>query len=172
MSIWRDIAKTTSPMVRKLHDYWQSKRAGRALPDRADIDPAELKPLLPYLIVAEVVEPPFRIRYRLIGTKIAAVSGLDFTGRFLDELLAADLENRWQEYYLEARNTRAPVLGEVVVPTLHGDLFRYEFGIFPLTKGSDAVAQFIAIEDYGGREPRLREIEDRVAPWRERETPR
>jgi hypothetical protein len=64
------------------------------------------------------------------------------------------------------------VLGEVVVPTLHGDLFRYEFGIFPLTKGGDAVAQFIAIEDYGGREPRLREIEDRVAPWRERETPR
>lgn len=172
MASWRDIAKTTSPRVRRFHDYWQSKRAGRALPDRADIDPAELKPLLPYLIIAEVVEPSFRIRYRLIGTKVAQMSGLDFTGRYLDELVAADVEDHWLDHYREAHDSRAPVFGDTVVPTLHGDLFRYEFGIFPLTRGGETVAQFIAIEDYGEREPRLKEIEDKVAPWRERKRPR
>lgn len=167
MPRWTDIGRTTAPMVRQLHDYWQSKRRGRDIPDRTDIDPAEIKPLLPNILIADASDPPFRVRYRLIGSRIAAASGMDLTGRYLDELIAADEEGHWLEFYEEAWRRRIPVYGEVTVPTLHGDEFRYEFGIFPLSRGSDDVGQFIAIEDYGGREPRLKQIEDRIAPWRE-----
>jgi len=166
MPIWTDIGKTTAPLVKQLHEYWLSKRKGRDIPDRADIDPAEIKPLLPNILMAEVSHPPFRVRYRLIGGRIAATSGMDLTGRYIDELIASDEEGHWLEYYEQAWRERIPVYGEVTVPTLHGDEFCYEFGIFPLSKGGSEVAQFIAIEDYGGREPRLKEIEDRMKPWR------
>ena len=52
-----------------------------------------------------------------------------------------------------------------MVPTEQGDQFRYEFGIFPLTLGGEAVRQFISVEDYGGREPRVRQLEDKLKPW-------
>jgi hypothetical protein len=168
MASWREIEKTEAVLVRQLYDYWQSKRRGRDIPDRADIDPAEIKPLLPNILISEVSDPPFRIRYRLIGGRIIQVTGMDFTGRYLDELLPSDSENRWHDYYREARDHRVPILGAVIVPTVQGDRFRYEFGIFPLTLGGEAVRQFIAIEDYGGREPRTRQFEDKVKPWSER----
>ena len=166
MAKWTDIGKTTAPMVKQLHDYWLSKRGAAALPDRNLIDPAEIKSLLPNILIAEPSHPPFRVRYRLIGSRVVAASGLDLTGRYLDEMVAADDDGRWQEYYHQVWSERIPVYGDAVVPTLHGDQFRYEFGIFPLSKGGDSVEQFIAIEDYGGREPRLKLIEDRMKPWR------
>jgi hypothetical protein len=166
MASWTDIGRTTAPMVRQLHDYWSSKRGGAALPDRDLIDPAEIKLLLPNILIAEPSHPPFRVRYRLIGSRIAAASGMDLTGRYLDELVAADDENRWQDHYRQAWSEKIPVYGNAMVPTLHGDEFRYEFGIFPLRKGGDSVGQFIALEDYGGREPKLKQIEDRMTPWR------
>lgn len=153
-------------MVKQLHDYWLSKRGGAALPDRDLIDPAEIKSLLPNILIAEPSYPPFRVRYRLTGSRIAAASGMDLTGRYLDELVAADDDGHWQAYYYQAWSEKIPVYGDVVVPTLHGDQFRYEFGIFPLSKGGDSVEQFISIEDYGGREPRLKQIEDKITPWR------
>jgi hypothetical protein len=165
MASWTDIGRTTAPMIRQLHDYWLSKRDGAAVPDRARIDPAEIKGLLPNILLSEWSEPPFRIRYRLVGSRVAQVTGFDFTGRYLDELLSTDLENRWHDDYREARDHRVPILGAVVVPTVQGDQFRYEFGIFPLTLGAEAVRQFIAIEDYGGREPRTRQLEDKLKPW-------
>jgi hypothetical protein len=168
MPSWREIEKTEAKLVRQPHDYWQAKRRGRDVPDRADIDPAEIKPLLPNILLSEWSEPPFRIRYRLVGGGICKVTGFDFTGRYLDELLPTDSENRWHDDYREARDDRVPILGAVVVPTVQGDQFRYEFGIFPLTLGGEAVRQFIAIEDYGGREPRTRQLEDQLKPWGEK----
>lgn len=166
MASWREIEKSQAALVRELNDYWQSKRRGRDIPDRADIDPAEIKPLLPNILISEVSDPPFRIRYRLVGGRTIQLTGFDFTGRYLDELLSTDAENRWHDFYREARDHRLPIFGAVMVPTEQGDQFRYEFGIFPLTLGGEAVRQFISVEDYGGREPRVRQLEDKLKPWR------
>lgn len=170
MASWTNIGQSNAPMVKQLHDYWKSKRGSAALPDRDAIDPSEIKPLLPFILIAEASDPPFRVRYRLIGTRIAAASGMDLTGRYLDELFSTD-DGRWQAYYHQAWSERVPVYGMVTVPTVHGDEFRYEFGIFPLSKGGDTVVQFLAIEDFGGREPRLRLLEDEMEPWRPADKP-
>src|SRR6266849_6825400 len=71
-----------------LHAYWEQKRAGRSLPDRADIDPVEMPPrLLPYLFIVEYANIPARWRYRLMGTEMVERLGADLTGRYLDEAL-------------------------------------------------------------------------------------
>lgn len=171
MASWTDIGRTTALMVRQFHDYWLSKRGAAALPDRDLIDPSQIKPLLPNILIAEPSHPPFRVRYRLIGSRVAATAGMELTGRYLDELVAADAEDHWQAYYHQVWSEKIPVYGEVTVPTLHGDQFRYEFGIFPLSKGGDSVEQFIALEDYGGREPRLKQVEDKMTPWRAADKP-
>jgi hypothetical protein len=145
---WTDPALTKSPMVREMHGWWMSKRGASGMPDRADLDPIALRRLLPNLLITEVETDPFRIRYRLVGTKVVAITSIDFTGRYLDELLAEGSETPWLDYYASVYTTREPLLGSVTETTANGGTFTYEFGIFPLTLGGTEVKQFVSIEDY------------------------
>lgn len=81
--------------LRGLAGYWDSKRAGRRFPARADLDPLELKGLLGFLLLVDVVPQAsdasgkpatLRFRYRLFGTEFVFYHGSDLTGRWLDEI--------------------------------------------------------------------------------------
>jgi hypothetical protein len=62
-----------------LYRYWLEKRGSRVVPSRADIDPAEVFWLLPFLCLVDKVDDWFR--YRLVGTAIVQQFGVDVTGR-------------------------------------------------------------------------------------------
>jgi hypothetical protein len=68
-----------------LYAYWQAKRGARSMPARSDLDPADLIPLLPYLIIAEKGDDQFR--YRLFGTGVVGDLGYDATGYIAGEYL-------------------------------------------------------------------------------------
>ena len=139
-----------SDKVRALHDWWRAQvdAAGGGLPDRGDFDPTRFVAVLPNMIISEVEPDPFRIRYRLVGTKVADVLNIDFTGRYLDELVDEATDTPWQDYFVEAFEKRVPILGEVTERTLAGGKFTFEFGIFPVSAGGEAVRQFLCVEDY------------------------
>jgi hypothetical protein len=149
-------------MIRTLHRWWLDKSAGD-IPDRADLDPADLKPLLPNLFIVDVEHDPFRIRYRLVGTRAAEATGYDITGHYLDNLLAADAGEPWMDHYHAAYRNRAPIFGAVGAATRTGGRFEYEFGLFPLRNGGTAVGQFVSIEDYFDLATSLTELVE----WRE-----
>jgi hypothetical protein len=148
MPVWTAIEHNRSKMVRALHAWWLAHRGSSGIPDRADLDPAALKPLLPNLFIADIEAEPFRIRYRLVGTKAVQVIGFNITGRYLDEMLSIEPGVPWLDYYRIVYDSREPLLGSVVVPASSGGTFTYEFGLFPLAQGGTAVAQVAAIEDY------------------------
>lgn len=79
-------AAITDGRLQEAYDYWLQKCRGRHLPCRADIDPTEIPKLLPDVLLTEIL-PNGRYRYRLIGTEIAELQGVNATGRFLDEIL-------------------------------------------------------------------------------------
>ena len=64
-----------------LYRYWDAKRTGRAMPARRDVEPAELRTLLPFITLIDQVDG--RLRYRLVGTAAAQEIGRDLTGRFV-----------------------------------------------------------------------------------------
>ena len=87
------------PDIQKMLAYWQGKRRGRSMPSRADIDPAELVGLLPYIILVDVVDDPRRFVYRLVGTGEVEVRGNDPTGRSVaDGYFAASAEAAMANY--------------------------------------------------------------------------
>lgn len=122
VTLYTSDAEMRSNMVRSLHGWWRSK-CGTEIPDRADLDPTHLKPLLPNLFISDVEPEPFRIRYRLVGTKAVEATGMDITGRYLDELLPADGSEPWMGLYQRAYLTRAPVFGAAKAPTKAGGQF-------------------------------------------------
>jgi hypothetical protein len=145
---WTDPSLTTSALVKELHAWWLSNRGSDGIPDRDRLDPIALRRLLPNIIISEVETAPFRIRYRLVGTKVVDVTDFNFTGRYLDEIVGHGTDTPWRDYYETVYRSRAPLFGSVTERTTFGDTFTYEFGIFPLTAGGSEVKQFVSIEDY------------------------
>ena len=66
--------------VRAIYRYWDSKRNGRRMPSRADLDPLEIPRFLPDICLVDVVPDARRYVYRLIGTNEVAMRGRDPTG--------------------------------------------------------------------------------------------
>jgi PAS domain len=75
-----------SPALRAFHRYWLSRRPEPdLLPGRQHIDPFDLQEFLPRIWLLDVQRDPFRLRYRLMGTRICELIGKDLTGCWLEE---------------------------------------------------------------------------------------
>ena len=137
--------------IEALHRYWNS-RAGGLAPQRDDIDPADIKPLLPYIYIVRYERDPFRVRYILTGTEADRWCGFNMTGRYIDEFLARDIHGANRillDAYRRAFDTAAPVFGTYSWPTRAGNMLEVRFGMFPLRVG-ERIQQCLAIEDYSG----------------------
>ncbi len=71
--------------LRRLLQHWDDLRGDQRLPRRADLDPTDIAYCLGNIALVEI-EPPFRPRYRLVGTRLADLLGEDPTGRYVDEM--------------------------------------------------------------------------------------
>ena len=80
---------TASEMLVGLHGYWDSKRAGRLMPSRDEIDAAEIPQVMPSVMLCDVELGPLRFRYRLVGTRVTELVHRDVTGRYIDESAAS-----------------------------------------------------------------------------------
>jgi hypothetical protein len=70
-----------TPQHRFLRRYWDDLRGGRQWPQAEEIDAIELKPALGYVNLLDAIEDGHDFRYRVFGSVIASVSGIDLTGR-------------------------------------------------------------------------------------------
>ena len=95
-------------VLRAALEYWERKRLGRAVPRRSDIDPAELKPVLPHLQITEVVGGGSRFRYRLVGSAIVRAFGAEFTGKYVDELVSGERDSFVHACYRAVCAARRP----------------------------------------------------------------
>ena len=65
--------------TRAVFDYWNKKRGTRLAPERADIDPAEIRHALSdtFMLAADFVD---QLRFRLAGTRVCALFGREIKG--------------------------------------------------------------------------------------------
>ncbi|MDF1721892.1 MAG: PAS domain-containing protein [Minwuia sp.] len=93
--------------LQAIYRYWDEKRAGRRFPARADLDPADLVPYLGNISMIDVEYDPFRLRYRLVGTRITTMMRRDATGHYYDELYPPELmESIYDIYHWMIENGR------------------------------------------------------------------
>lgn len=140
--------------LRAIYDYWQAKGAGRAMPARADIDPMEIKALLPSLILVDVIydaanKPDFV--YRLLGTREVEVRGENPTGRRVAEAyFGPSLENVLGCYQRVLDSGRPFVDDDYYVRD--GDDFADEVNIFlPLSNDGQRINMIMVYTAYRRR---------------------
>ena len=143
-----------SEKTRKLFEYWlRLKRNGRPGP-RAAFDPTEVPSLLSSLLLGDIEADPFRVFFRLVGTRVAAFSRLDFSGYYLDAL---DYKGRdsveWLDCYKYVHTHQVSVIGFNRVTWPDERPMDYEFALLPLERDGDFAGSFIAIEVYDQLDP-------------------
>lgn len=137
-----------SPRIRALHDYWKSKCSDVVPPPRSAIEPAEIRPLLPYLLLTELTDAPFRIGYRLVGTAVVRWHGEDFTGREHGSV-ASLADSGLEDSYRQAVATKAPVFGRTALYAGDQSWIGFEYAIFPLSDDGKTINKCLAIECAG-----------------------
>ncbi len=108
-SFRRRIADAT---LLSLYDYWLAKAGPGVAMARDDLDPAQIPRLLRNLILADVGDGGRAIRYRVVGTDIAAAHGLDYTGMTVEELTSGDTLDFTRRLYGRVVADRVPVYSE------------------------------------------------------------
>jgi hypothetical protein len=83
-AVEKTFGKLRAPALRELADYWLARRDGSAIPRHIDVDQADLNEHLPRLILADVVRPPLRFRFRLVGSELEHQLGEQYTGKTID----------------------------------------------------------------------------------------
>jgi hypothetical protein len=129
----------TNGHLKKLLAYWHEKKGDRLAPTRAEIDPAEIRPLLPHVGIVDVERSPLRFRYRLAGSDIVRGYGEELTGRYLDQI---DLNGHQQEITEEYRRTAEsaePVCATWEYKRKNGRHVRYERLVLPLSSDGEHV---------------------------------
>jgi len=125
--------------VRAVYDYWRHKAAGRGMPSRAEIDPADLKPYLPAMMLVDVVHDARRFVYRLVGTHEVAGRGRDPTGLSVAEAFyAGSAEEALAAYEYVARERRPFCFCEPYM-TPDGWEEREDTVYLPLTRDGETV---------------------------------
>lgn len=135
-------------MVRGLYDHWEAKRAGRLAPRWREIDPGAIRPLLPFISISDVIESPFDLTYRLVGTGVTEAAGRDFTGCRLSALKVTTGFDIWLAHYIRVVRQGRPFYGRYL-GDIAPDLARYaDHGAFPLSETGERVEGILEIEDW------------------------
>src|SRR6056297_1606963 len=77
----------TEAHLRALHAYWTEARRGHDVPNRADIDPRRIEPLLSTAFIAERIAPGVT-RLRVAGMHLSEIMGMEVRGMPLSCLIA------------------------------------------------------------------------------------
>ena len=100
-------------LLDELLEYWSSKRAGRIMPERPDIDPEEMGPkLLPHLMITEYRDHGSQVRVRLCGTAAVTRLGCDPTGRAIAGTFNAEFSELLLDLHREVYRHATPVFSE------------------------------------------------------------
>jgi hypothetical protein len=139
-------------MLISFYRYWEAQCASRAVPRRADIDPADIPTLLPNLQLIDVLDGGRRFRFRLVGTAIVTAFGAELTGRYFDEVMTAQrLAIAIGHYRLVCESMRPIYIRAAYTTSRYGDIIASRV-IAPLSADSASVNMAIALQtfEFGG----------------------
>lgn len=128
------------PDLAQLHAYWRERSGDAFAPARASIQPTDFPEILPRIMLCDVGEEgdAHRFRYRLSGTGICDVHGVDLTGLSPEEFTPPEYGRMIARHYGEAVALRRP-LAHVIILDMEEAVRSYARIILPLSADGDRV---------------------------------
>lgn len=105
----------------RLYNYWLARAGTRLAPAPGDIDPVAIPDLLPGISILDVGRDPLQLCYRLAGTRLREIYGVELTGKRFFDLDLGDKRNYWLSAYGKIVNEATPMQGAVRAPLMARD---------------------------------------------------
>jgi hypothetical protein len=122
------------PSSRTLFAYWDHIRGERASPERNEIDPSELRHVLPDTFILAADEGPTPT-FRLAGTRLCALFGKELKGDTLSHLWQDGNFRELDQMYEAIMEDAAGVVGGMSAQTQAGRTLPLELLMLPLRHG-------------------------------------
>ena len=125
--------KMSSPLIVAGYRYWNSRRAGRSMPLRSDLDPIiDIPTLVPHIILFDVRREPLDFRFRLVGSNVRQNLSRDYAGHWFSEFPNYDASSSiWPRHKL-LDETGQPMLQRPNYVGPHNDFIYVENILLPL----------------------------------------
>ena len=141
-------AQLVVPEQRQLYDYWLSRSEGGSLPSRADINPAHIPRLLPFISLIDVDEALPQSRVRLAGTRLRDVYDREITGLRIDDLDLGPKRDYWMAAYQHTAVDGKPTQGIVRGPRVNKEHLVQYWIRLPLAAADGAGIAMVLGLDY------------------------
>lgn len=143
-----DPESLSSELVREGYLYWLIKRGTRAFPARTDIRPADIKSVLPNVILAKVLDGGGDFQFRIVGEAVAAAHGLNPINWRVSELdrHAAGFSSVVMPVYRRVFETGLPYASRGTLKHLDRGYRAFETVILPL--GPDGVDHLFIVAGF------------------------
>lgn len=112
-------AQLVVPEQRQIYDYWLNCAGTKSIPCRADINPAHIPRLLPYVSLIDVDPALQNSRVRLAGTRLRDVYDREITGLRIEDLDLGSKRDYWMAAYRHTANESKPTQGIVRGPRVN-----------------------------------------------------
>ena len=141
-------AQLVVPEQRQLYDYWLSRADQGVLPTRADINPADIPRLLPFISLIDVGDTIERSRVRLAGTRLRDVFDREITGLHIDDLDLGLKRDYWMTAYRHTAVDGKPTQGIVRGPRVNKEHLVQYWVRLPLAADNGSGVRMILGLDY------------------------
>jgi hypothetical protein len=141
------------PLLGQFAAYLDGKRGTRPFADRADINPAEILPFLPHIIILDVIDGGEDFRVRVFGTALVELMHEERTGQLVSRFGEnptiptdpVELRSRWLTICKMTQQNRKSLFFKA--PTVSPErAYMIYHGLFaPLTSGASEITQIIGI---------------------------
>lgn len=141
------LARIQHPILKRMVVFWDQKRGVRDWPLRADFDPLEFWFAVGYVSLIDVRSSETgrrRYFFRLDGTRQTDLFGVDFTGKYLDQVYAPDELPLAEQSYGTAVEQGEPQY-YVRQVEFHERPIQYEIVILPLSRTGAAVDMLMTV---------------------------
>jgi len=117
--------------TRAVFDYWNRLRGNRAAPERADIDPGDIRHALgdTFMLAADFVD---QLRFRLAGTRVCALFAREIKGEAFNELWPEASRGAIDELLAIVVNEKVGVVAGLTGRTADGAGSDLEMMLLPL----------------------------------------
>jgi len=149
----RKFADAEFPSIAQVESYWNTLKDPQALPPRHAIDPGEIAKSLPNAFILERVSDQ-NTRFRVAGSKVSDVLGMDLRGMPITSLIAPDDRTLFSEIVEDMFRMPASARLHLHWSKAETSAPIGQLLILPLTDQNGKCARAIGCLEYKGRKPK------------------
>lgn len=138
---------------RQAYEYYLSKKAGRTMPSRNDLEPVEMVAFLPHIILLDVSHEPLDFRYRLVGTFFYDYWAAEYTGLLMSEIPHQKSPSKIWENLERTVHEKRPFSSDIPYVGPKHDVLKAEDVIMPLSSNDQSVNMIFVCVDYIWKAP-------------------